>query len=389
MHRVVPGSLSSNKPGDCALGVGCVPRAGGDSPATDHRVHGPVHRPRRGEEHRAQEAGPPVTGGSATLDRLLVGGVTSSTSPSITATPFCSQIARVQFARISLVEWWTRNTTPAFPLSSLDPLAALAHELRVAGRQRLVDEQHLRRECGADGEAQPRRHAGRVRHHGQVDEVADPGELDDVLVLLLDLLRLHPHRQAAEDRHCAHRSGCRPGRRSRPAAWAGSCSRRRRSWPARAPEMADRRVDLPDPLLPMSPMASPRRATRETPRTACTCLISSRSDFSRSRRRFDSSVLPRLGAPDPVDDMEVVHHDQRLAQLIRTCHTSAPRPRRRGTRTTGGPRTRTRPAPRSAGQSRNRSSTAIGGSRRRRSRDSPPSGIGATGAARPLTSEML
>ena len=74
----------------------------------------------------------------------------------------------------------------------------LIAELRVAGRQRLVDEQHVVGLRGRDREAQPGTHAGGVGPHRQRDEVADAGELHDLVVALPDLLRGHAHGQAAE-----------------------------------------------------------------------------------------------------------------------------------------------------------------------------------------------
>jgi hypothetical protein len=51
---------------------------------------------------------------------------------------------------------------------------------------------------GCDREPQPLGHARRVGPHRQVDEVAHPGEVDDLRVPLLDLSGRHAHRQAAE-----------------------------------------------------------------------------------------------------------------------------------------------------------------------------------------------
>jgi hypothetical protein len=52
---------------------------------------------------------------------------------------------------------------------------------------------------GRDREPEPLGHAGRVGAHRQVDEVADPGELDDRGIQGLDLGRRHAHGEAAED----------------------------------------------------------------------------------------------------------------------------------------------------------------------------------------------
>src|ERR1700753_3023109 len=80
----------------------------------------------------------------------------------------------------------------------LDALVALGPERGVAGGQGLVDEQHVVALGRGDGEPQPGAHAAGVRAHGQVDEVAHPGEVHDVLVPALDLLRGHAHGQAAQ-----------------------------------------------------------------------------------------------------------------------------------------------------------------------------------------------
>jgi PAS domain S-box-containing protein len=80
----------------------------------------------------------------------------------------------------------------------LDPVVALGAECRVAGGQRLVDHQDLVALGGRDGEPQPLCHAGRVGAHGQVDEVAYPGELHDLRVPGLDLGGRHAHGEAAE-----------------------------------------------------------------------------------------------------------------------------------------------------------------------------------------------
>ena len=80
----------------------------------------------------------------------------------------------------------------------LDPVVALGAERGVAGRQRLVDHEDLVALGGRDREPEPLGHAGRVGAHRQVDEVADPRELDDLRVEGLDLGRRHAHGEAAE-----------------------------------------------------------------------------------------------------------------------------------------------------------------------------------------------
>ena len=72
---------------------------------------------------------------------------------------------------------------------------ALVGEALVAHRQHLVDEQHVRVDMDRDREAEAHVHAGRVGLDGRVDELADLGELDDLVEALGDL----PLRQAEHD----------------------------------------------------------------------------------------------------------------------------------------------------------------------------------------------
>src|SRR5215468_4358882 len=64
-----------------------------------------------------------------------------------------------------------------------------------------------------------------------------------------------------------------------------------------SPAIARSRVDLPDPLRPITPTASPLYATNDTPRIACT----SRIDGRRCRFTMRSSAVAAvpLSAPDP------------------------------------------------------------------------------------------
>jgi PAS domain S-box-containing protein len=87
---------------------------------------------------------------------------------------------------------------PRFLTQLLDPLVRLGAERGVAGREGLVDHQDLVALGGGDREPQALRHAGGVGAHRQVDEVADAGEVDDLVVAGLDLGGRHAHRQAAE-----------------------------------------------------------------------------------------------------------------------------------------------------------------------------------------------
>ena len=60
---------------------------------------------------------------------------------------------------------------------------ALLLERDVADRQHLVDDQDLRLEVRGDRERQPHVHAARVALDRRVDELLDPGEVDDLVEL--------------------------------------------------------------------------------------------------------------------------------------------------------------------------------------------------------------
>ena len=75
----------------------------------------------------------------------------------------------------------------AAPLLELEDLPeALALERLVADGEHLVEEEHVRLDVRRDREAEPHVHARRVGAHGQVDEVLEPGERDDLVELLAD-----------------------------------------------------------------------------------------------------------------------------------------------------------------------------------------------------------
>ena len=69
---------------------------------------------------------------------------------------------------------------------------ALLLKAEVANREDLVDHQDLRLQVGGDGEGQSQPHAAGVPLHRRVDELAHVGEVDDVVELPVDLLRLIP-----------------------------------------------------------------------------------------------------------------------------------------------------------------------------------------------------
>ena len=67
-------------------------------------------------------------------------------------------------------------------------LDAAALELGVADREHLVDEQDVGIDVDRDGEAEPHVHARRVVLHRRVDELLEPGELDDLVEARVELL---------------------------------------------------------------------------------------------------------------------------------------------------------------------------------------------------------
>src|SRR5215475_14546147 len=64
-----------------------------------------------------------------------------------------------------------------------------------------------------------------------------------------------------------------------------------------SPATARSRVDLPDPLRPITPTASPLYATNDTPRIACTSRIDGRR--WRFTRRSSAVAAVPLSTPDP------------------------------------------------------------------------------------------
>src|SRR5215813_2858980 len=64
-----------------------------------------------------------------------------------------------------------------------------------------------------------------------------------------------------------------------------------------SPAIARSRVDLPDPLRPITPTASPLYATNDTPRIACTSRIDGRR--WRFTRRSNAVAAVPLSTPDP------------------------------------------------------------------------------------------
>ena len=79
-----------------------------------------------------------------------------------------------------------------------DPLLALRPEDRVAGREDLVDDQHVGIDRRRDREPEAGPHARRVGLDRRVDELADVGEVDDAGQPLLHRLVGHAEERAGE-----------------------------------------------------------------------------------------------------------------------------------------------------------------------------------------------
>ena len=68
-----------------------------------------------------------------------------------------------------------------------DAAEALALELLVAHGEDLVEQEHVGVDVRRDREAEPHVHAGRVGANGQLEVVADAGEVDDLVHAFADL----------------------------------------------------------------------------------------------------------------------------------------------------------------------------------------------------------
>jgi len=80
----------------------------------------------------------------------------------------------------------------------VEVIEALALELLVAHGDDLVDDEDFRVEIDGDGEPEPHVHPGGVDLDGRVDEVADVGELDDLVDRRVDLALAHPEDRPVE-----------------------------------------------------------------------------------------------------------------------------------------------------------------------------------------------
>ena len=156
-------------------------------------------------------------------------------------------------------------------LERRDDAEALALEVLVADREDLVEQEHVGLEERGDREPEPHRHAARVGADGPVDRVLDLGERDDLVEALADLGSAKAlDRAVQEDVLAAREVGVKARseleQRADPAARPG----RARSVGLMIPASTRSSVDLPEPLRPISPTASPGVISADTPRSAQT-----------------------------------------------------------------------------------------------------------------------
>src|SRR3954469_8550590 len=85
------------------------------------------------------------------------------------------------------------------PCHLVDPGEALVLESAVPDREYLVEQEDLGIEMSGDREREPDVHPGRIPLDGDVDEVADPGEVDDLVELPLGFSARHAEDRAVEE----------------------------------------------------------------------------------------------------------------------------------------------------------------------------------------------
>ena len=88
---------------------------------------------------------------------------------------------------------------PAVPVEVEDPVEALALERGVADGEDLVEQEHVGIEVRRDGEPEAHEHPRRVGAHGDVDEVLELRERDDLVEALADVRALQPEDRAVEE----------------------------------------------------------------------------------------------------------------------------------------------------------------------------------------------
>ena len=162
-----------------------------------------------------------------------------------------------------------------------------------------------------DGEVQASAHTRRVRPQRPVDRLADVGELDDLVDLLVDLVVRHAEREAAEA-DVAVPVAAAINVAPTPSSLGSSATRTSPLVGASRPATAASSVDLPDPLGPTTPIVSPSAASKETP--------SEGVDEAAPGPLLGDEPLSQRGAP--VLEHLVVEHEVADAegQLRNRCH---------------------------------------------------------------------
>ena len=164
-----------------------------------------------------------------------------------------------------------------------DLVEALVRETLVADGEHLVDEEDVGIDVHGDGEAEAHVHAGRVGLDRGVDELLEPGELDDLVearvISRFDSPRMMPLRKTFSRPEI---SGWKPA----PSSSSAEMRPRRGRVPLVGfviPAMSFSSVLLPEPLGPMTPSVSPRCTVKVTLRTAGNVSSGGRRSLVRLR----------------------------------------------------------------------------------------------------------
>ena len=184
----------------------------------------------------------------------------------------------------------------------VDLLRAPTLEALVADRQHLVDQHHLRLDVGRDGEAEADEHARRVVLDRRVDELLEPGELDDLVEAARDLALGEPEDRAVQEDVLA-------AAQLRVEAGAELEERRDTTAHVTPPRSGCRMparhlsiVLLPDPLGPMTPNVDPVGTSNDTPFNAQNSSYRARRAAQDRRLQIlISLVIEPEALPDGVD----------------------------------------------------------------------------------------
>ncbi len=114
--------------------------------------------------------------------------ITCAVGPTARSTPFSSHAASSHRLRIDSSVCDTMTTVLPRSAQIVELLRALRLELGVTDREDLVDEQDVGVDVDGDREPEPHVHARRVVLDRRVDELLEPGEVDDLVEALPDLL---------------------------------------------------------------------------------------------------------------------------------------------------------------------------------------------------------